>query len=95
MEWKNVHLRFEELEDGDVVVARLIDDCSFNYTGFSLAIYFEGELYDHFVKEDNDVRDHLCLTNYWDREKQVCLNIVSEYLFTGENVENINSPVLL
>ena len=91
MEWKNVHLRFEDkLQNGDVCNCLLEDGCNWNQIGIVLAIYYDGQFYDAMVKEDNCLPHEQWLLCYDDGS-----TCVEEYLFTGKNVENINSPVLL
>ena len=95
MEWTNIHIRHAEyqhgdLKDGDVCVVRLNDDENYNYTGIVLAIFFEGEFYDCWIKEDPSIPAEMYyLTNYYGD----C--IARDYFNTGENVENISSPAKL
>lgn len=83
MEWRNTHLRFGDLSNGDLAVCKLLDHANWNQTGIVLAIYQDGLLYDSWCKEDN-----MMPKEDWDLTDLVC-----EYCFTGENVENIQSPV--
>lgn len=84
MEFNNIHLRFKELENGDLVVCVLSKKHNWNQTGVVLGIYYDGYIYDQMIKEDLfESPENLNLTD-----------IVEKFAKTGINVKDIKSPVL-
>lgn len=93
MNWKKSELRHAELKNGDIVVCKLLDNVNWNQTGIALGIYLDGQIYDAYVKEDDNLHhDEWSLT---DREVEygVHENLVDVYCFTGENVDDLISPL--
>lgn len=76
MEWRNVHLRFEELKNDDIVVCKLEEHSNWNRTGIVLAVYQNGLLYDTWSREDD-----ILPCEQWE-----ITDIVCEYSFTGKNL---------
>lgn len=89
MEFINTNYRFTELKNGDVCVCHL-EECNWNQTNICLAVYFDGQFYDIMVKEDNMMpHENLMLAD----DNNV--SMVKEFSFTGDNVDNLDSPVLM
>ena len=91
MDWIDAYLRFEKkLRNGDVCVCKLDDGSNWNTTGIKLGIYWDGQFYEVQVKEHGNILPH----DTWGLWYEDGSSFVNEYAFTGENVEDLISPVL-
>lgn len=87
MKFKDANLRFVELKKGDLAVCKL--HCgNWNQIDTVLGIYWDGHFYDAYIKEDNAM-----LHEDWCLKYAEGGSMVSEYAFTGINVEDLESPV--
>lgn len=75
MQFKDINLRYGELKNGDIIVAKIKDDIFFNESGVVLTVYKDGYLYDHSVLEEG-------FSGVWN-----LTDFVSGYCLTGVNVE--------
>ena len=77
IEWKDINLRFEELKDGDIVVARIKENMFHNETGIVIAVSKKGSLYDHMVLEEG-------FSGLWNLTEYL-----RDYCFTGTNTNDL------
>jgi len=82
MEWKNVHLRYSDLKNGELCLCKL-GDYYYNKTGYVVGIYWGGQFYDSACKEDDILDSDWFLLADGDE------SIVEEYCSIGENVDNL------
>lgn len=91
MEWKDANLRFDELKDGDICFCRFEDKCDWSNIGFVIGVYSKDD--GHFLDERYVDEFVLPRNNWLLRYDNTGKSCVSKYLFTGENVNNINPPL--
>jgi len=53
--WRNINLRFDELTDYDLIVAKLKKGSNWNNTGLVLAYYSKGKIYDSWAIDDKEL----------------------------------------
>ncbi len=74
MEFRNIN-RTHELENWSLCLVKLKNKKVWDYTGYSLAVYLDGEFYDSMLFEQGEVDLEDSLTKH-----------VREYLYLGEKL---------